>query len=68
MPGNSCFAVVLTTTPFFEYRISITTLLYIMGRPSCSAATSLRFPPAQTAARSLCHVTEQIKTVCLQSI
>lgn len=37
---------VFTATFFVEYRISFTTLLYMMGRPSVKAATNLKFPPA----------------------
>ncbi len=45
LPRNSWVAV-FTATRFVEYRISFTTLLYTMGRPSVKAATSLKFPPA----------------------
>ena len=44
-PLNSRSAV-RTATPLAEYKIVRTTLLYAMGRPSASAATSRRLPPA----------------------
>ena len=44
-PLNSRSAV-RTATPLAEHETARTTLLYAMGRPSASAATSRRLPPA----------------------